>query len=103
MDDAARAPPGLTGAEFEALCRLAFGAEWQGAAARALSVSLRNVQYFAGGGRPVPPGVTGELAEIVATLARDPSERRRMAAALATLQSQVAVMRAALERGPADD
>lgn len=88
----------LTPAVFEALATLTFGrGDWHARTADALGVSLRNVQYFASGRRPIPAGIGADLRAIIARLAENEGEKRRMTAWLARHAEQGEAMRQALE------
>lgn len=62
-------PDTLTAPQFQALCALLWGESWRPAAADALGVNLRNVQFWAAEpparSKPVPEGVARELADMV--------------------------------------
>lgn len=97
------APPRLTPAEFEALCKLLWGDErtgWQRNAAEFLKASVRNVQFWAAEppatSKPVPYGVHAELVGEVRRRAADPAERSRMDAWVKRHASQLQAMREAL-------
>lgn len=75
----------LSAAEFQALCKLLWGAErigWQRASADFLGVAVRNVQFFAAEppatSKPVPQNLRERLEAEVRRRLSNPDERAAM-------------------------
>jgi hypothetical protein len=48
-----------------------YGHQWQNDMARALDVGPRTLRYWVSGGRPLPEGIYGELADLMADRIHD--------------------------------
>lgn len=86
----------LTAPQFQAVCALIWGDGWRPAAADALGVSLRNVQFWAAEPparcKPVPEGVARELIAGAVTMLREPAERERARSIIARHLQQLEIL-----------